>query len=135
MSNGAGVVLDASAVLALLQDEPGAKRIAEVLDTDPGGRLVMSVVNLAEVYWKVRCKGGSVAAVAQALQRLRIELFHATEEDARSSATIVATAESKGISLGDRCCLALGARLGFPVLTTDQRWARLKVPMLVILAR
>lgn len=58
-----------------------------------------------------------------------------SEEDARTSAEIVRPADSKGISLGDRCCLALGAQLGLPVLTTDQRWAKLRVPTMIILAR
>jgi PIN domain nuclease of toxin-antitoxin system len=60
MPRASSVVLDASAMLALLNQEPGAATVLGVLD-----RAVISAVNLAEVYTRL-IDGGMDAPAAVA---------------------------------------------------------------------
>lgn len=114
------VVLDASALIALLRREPGADRVGAVLD-----RAWISTVNLAEVVAKGVERGTSLADVTAALAELPIRVEPFTADDAYRSGSLRAATRSAGLSLGDRCCLALGLRTGFPVLTAEQTWGTL----------
>ena len=117
------VVLDASAILALLQLEPGAEKLTdEILDD-----AVASTVNLAEVQTKL-VKGGlspdeawehTLSAVTAA------EPY--TGEQAMIAGSLITKTEKYGLSLGDRSCLALAIALKAPVYTTEQIWKNLKV--------
>lgn len=126
----ADVVLDASAVLAVLNSEPGGDEVWKHL---PGARL--SAVNAAEVAAKL-VDGGSVAEEAgQMLERLgaRVEPFG--NADIVPSARIRAASRSAGLSLGDRACLALASRLGMMALTADRAWGDLETGVEVKLIR
>lgn len=125
-------MLDASAVIAWLKNEPGAERVAEVLGS---GEAVISDVNLAEVLARFRDLGAEPAAVARDLEieGLRSEAF--VTGDAVVSAELRAATRPLGLSLGDRACLALAARLGAPVLTADRVWAGLDLGIRVELLR
>lgn len=123
-------VLDASAILALLQNERGAERLTdEVLD---GARA--STVNLAEVQSKLVKRGlhpdeaweHACSAVAAA------EPF--TSQQAKIAGTLVQQTAKYGLSLGGRSCLALAIALKAEVYTTEQLWKNLKlgVPIHVI---
>ena len=124
------VVFDASAMLALLQHEPGAEK----LTGDVLVRSVVSTVNLAEVQSKLVKNGGAPdVAWADALDAVNsVELF--TPEQARIAGDLIATMEKYGLSLGDRSCLALAIYLGAEVYTTEQSWRNLNlgVPIHVI---
>lgn len=117
------VVLDASAILALLQNERGAERLTDALLEDS----VASVVNLAEVQSKLAIKGlapdeaweHAASAVAS------IEAF--TEEQAKIAGGLVEKTKSYGLSLGDRCCLALAMVRKADVYTTERIWKNLKL--------
>ena len=104
-------VLDASALLALVQDEPGADRVQDALARGAA----MSAVNWAETLSRLAEFGVTPESVGA---RLRQPTRHLK------------------LSLGDRACLALGRTLGLPVLTTDRAWrgvgTRLKVGVAVI---
>jgi PIN domain nuclease of toxin-antitoxin system len=124
------VVLDASALLALLQHERGAEKLTdEILEN-----AVVSTVNLAEVQTKLVKKGqppdeaweDAFSPVAAA------EPF--TSEQARIAGDLIAKMEKHGLSLGDRSCLALAIALQAPVYTAEQAWRDLKlgVPIHVI---
>jgi ribonuclease VapC len=115
-------VLDASALLAFLRREPGGDRVGTLLD-----RSVMSAVNLSEVASKALDHGGTPDAVAHALARLPVRLVPFTPEDALLAASLRPATRHKGLSLGDRCCLALGVKSGLPVLTTEGQWRDLDV--------
>ena len=124
-------VLDASAVLALVQDEPGADAVEQEL---AGGRL--SAVNLAEVVGKVL----DVALDPRRLRPLlvaagvRVEPFGS--EDAELAGALRALPGGRRLSLGDRCCLALALRVEpGEVLTADRAWADLDLPLRVRLLR
>ncbi len=114
-------VLDASVVLAYLQRERGYERVRSALDAGAA----ISAVNIAEVYAKVVARGLSVDQIAVRLAAIGLEVVAFDEAHARESAALYSKARSLGLSLGDRACLALGHRLGLPVLTADQAWKRM----------
>jgi len=117
------VVLDASAILAIVFDEPGKERLtAEIL-----GASVVSTVNLAEVQTKLIKKGfESEEAWWDAVHLVdAVEPF--TPDHARIAGDLIGTTERYGLSLGDRSCLALAIALQAPVYTTEQLWKNLKV--------
>jgi ribonuclease VapC len=116
------VVIDASALLALLNAEPGADIVAEAL---PGG--VISAVNLSEVVAKLCDAGMPENAIHQALQPLGIEIVPFDEEQSSQTGLLRTSTQDMGISLGDRACLSLAKMLGVEVLTADRAWAGLSV--------
>jgi ribonuclease VapC len=117
------VVLDASVVLALLNEEPGADALTAALLSDAS----CSTVNLAEVHSKLVSAGGrSDEAWEDAISAIRdVEPF--TEEHAKIAGGLVAQTRARGLSLGDRACLALGIALKAPVYTADKSWRNLKL--------
>jgi ribonuclease VapC len=124
------VVLDASAILALLNDEPGAEKITPELLS----RATASAVNLAEVQTILVREGGDPdESWAVAVDPLPdIEPFSA--EQARIAGSLIQKTSSLGLSLGDRACLALAIALEAPVYTTDRLWKKLKlgIPIYVL---
>jgi ribonuclease VapC len=117
------VVLDASAVLALLNDEPGADRLTSELLSDA----VCSTVNLAEVHTKLVSAGGDPdEAWEDAMSPIRDAVPFA-EEHARLTGSLVPQTRALGLSLGDRACLALGIAMKAPVYTADRSWKNLKL--------
>jgi ribonuclease VapC len=115
-------VIDASALLALLNDEPGADVVAEAL---PKG--VISAVNLSEVVAKLCDAGMPEKAIHQALQPLGIEIVPFDEEQAYQAGLLRSSTQDFGISLGDRACLSLAKKLGIEALTADRAWAELSI--------
>ncbi len=115
-------VLDASAVLVLLLDEPGAEAVAQVV-TDA----VLSAVNLAEVLTTLTDRGADVSWLADHLVAAGVLVEPMTETDAAEVAALRGIDSSRLLSLGDRCCLALGRRLSAPVLTADRAWSGMDV--------
>lgn len=114
----ADVVLDASAVLALLEDERGADKVWAHL---PGARL--SAVNAAEVIAKLVDGGSEPAEAGELLARLGAEIVPFEAGDVALSAG--ARRGGRALPLGARACLALAERLGLPALTADRSWAEL----------
>jgi PIN domain nuclease of toxin-antitoxin system len=116
-------VLDASAVLALLNLETGADKLTLELLSDT----TCSTVNLAEVQSKLVSLGGAPdEAWEDTLSSIR-EAVPFTEEQARITGSLVAQTRALGLSLGDRACLALGLTLKAPVYTADKSWKDLKL--------
>ena len=108
------VVLDASALIAYLRNEPGGAEIATTLPNS-----VISVVNLTEVVTRMIDTGLSFGQAKEIV----------TE-------TSVATMLLAGIlSLGDRACLGLARLLGIPALTADRRWSGLDIGVEIRLIR
>lgn len=115
-------VIDASALLALLNDEPGADVVAEALP-----QVVISAVNLSEVVAKLCDAGMPEKAIHQALQPLGIEIVPFDEEQAYQAGLLRTPTQDFGISLGDRACLSLAKKLGIDALTADRAWAELSI--------
>jgi ribonuclease VapC len=117
------IVLDASAVLAVLNNEPGADTLTPELLSDA----TCSTVNLAEVQTKLVSIGGAPdEAWEDTLSTVR-EATPFTEEHARFAGSLIAQTRALGLSLGDRACLALGLALKAPVYTADKSWKKLKL--------
>jgi ribonuclease VapC len=114
-------LLDASAVLALLQDEAGANTVAQAVRS---GAAVVSV-NLSEVASKL-CDGGLPDDdIGQVLNGLKIEVLGFDADDARIAGLLRRVTRARGLSLGDRACLAVGVRRGLTILTADVSWVGL----------
>jgi PIN domain nuclease of toxin-antitoxin system len=122
-------VLDASAVLALLQDEPGSDRVLESLP----GALICSV-NLSEVVAKLTELGMPETDIRVALS-LGLEVVAFDEALAYSAGALRPVTRSAGLSLGDRACLALARSRSLPALTTDRAWRDLDIDVTVEVIR
>jgi PIN domain nuclease of toxin-antitoxin system len=119
-------VLDASAVLALLQQEPGDAVVAPLL-----GRAAWSAVNLCEVAGKLADRGMPALEVQEALDALSLEV-HDVDYDLGLAAAELRRVVPRGLSLGDRTCLALARRLQLPAVTADAEWGHLELDDLVV---
>jgi PIN domain nuclease of toxin-antitoxin system len=108
------IVLDASALLCLLNDEPGADQVAEVLT-----RSLIGATNLAEVASKLRERGLSLDEVREALGGLHLDVRPLTSTQAMLIGDLRPATRSLGLSLGDRACLALAIKLNADIYTTD----------------
>ncbi|MCC6744180.1 MAG: type II toxin-antitoxin system VapC family toxin [Acidobacteria bacterium] len=116
------MVLDASAVLALLNREPGGERVEHYLAEG-----VMSAVNAAEVLSKLVDAGLTLGEAREGLALLGFRILGFELRDAEAVAALRTRTKSKGLSLGDRACLALGLRLEAVVVTAERSWAGLKI--------
>ena len=116
------VVLDASAILALLAGEPGADAVAACIPA-----AAVSTVNVAEIGTKFADRGMAEKDVRNAIATLGLEVAMFDEEAAYATAMLRGPTRRLGLSLGDRACLALGAARGLHILTADRNWAGLKV--------
>jgi len=114
MSN---VVLDASAVLALLKGERGATKVVGVL-----ADASMCAVNHAEVVSHYVHLGASLDDIRVMLGALPCRVVAADAELAWDAGELRRVTATAGLSLGDRFCLALARRSGVPVYTADKAW-------------
>jgi ribonuclease VapC len=120
------VVLDASALLAYLREEPGAPVVAEWL----GRTAAISAVNWAETLAKLYDLGQDADSVARELVAggiigSALLIWPLDEDLARDVARLRRRTRALGLSIGDRACLALGIALQLPVLTADRLWRSL----------
>lgn len=113
-------VLDASALLALLLDEPGASSVKAALDD-----AWISAVNLAEVAGQYARRAAPETEIRTMLYLFSIRMVPFDETLAFDAGSLVPTTRSAGLSLGDRACLALARRLGARALTGDRGWLRI----------
>lgn len=112
------VVLDTSAVLALLWAEPGADRVYDVLSGS-----TMSAVNLAELVAKLIDRGADDADAVGLVAGLGIETVGFDAEQAVGAGLLRRTTKVHGLSIGDRACLGLARRSGARAMTADRVWA------------
>jgi PIN domain nuclease of toxin-antitoxin system len=122
--------MDASAILALFNDEPGEDVVRRALSGS-----VISSVNLAEVGSRLTDLGAEQHQIRAFVADTPLEIAPFDAELAFASAALRTQTKPHGLSLGDRACLALAQRRGMPVLTADSAWTRLRVGVEIELIR
>ena len=120
-------VLDASAVLALIRDEPGGDKVAQRI-----GRAAISTVNLQEVAKELMTSGLDEPTARELVGELRLAVEPHTADDAYAAAALHDATKEYGRGLGDRTCMALAMRLELPALTTDREWKKIKMKGLAL---
>jgi ribonuclease VapC len=113
------IVLDTSAVLALLFGEPGADKAAA-----RGRDGIMSTVSYSEAVAKSLDRKVPMETVAQALAGLKLTLVPFDEEHALTAAALRPSTRHLNFSFADRACLATATIHKLPVLTADRDWLK-----------
>ncbi len=111
------VVLDSSTFLAYVNKKPGGAAVGALLV----GALVCSV-NACEIATKLFESGKTVTEVRYILENAGFKIVDFDLDLAVEAGGMVTLTKSRGLSLGDRACLALAAREGLPALTSDRAW-------------
>lgn len=119
------VILDSSALLALINEEKGADIVETLI-----GRIVMSSVNVAEVASKIY---DTLELFDEEKAKISIEPFVNTIVDFDKSISFISAAiraqtHNKSLSLGDRACIATGICLNMDIYTADKAWTELNIP-------
>jgi ribonuclease VapC len=118
------VVLDSSAILAVIFQEPGAEKVSDLLD---GG--LLSSVNLAEAHTVLSLRGIPPDLIRGRLEEMGCEVCLFGEEQAHLAGALVAYTHPYGLSLGDRACLALALERKAAVYTADRTWKNLNLDL------
>ncbi|MDR4651988.1 MAG: type II toxin-antitoxin system VapC family toxin [Nitrosomonas sp.] len=118
-------ILDASALLSFLQNEPGNNQVEAVLP-----EAVICSVNWSEVVQKTIAAGVDINGM-RGPGSAGIENTALSMEEAELAAQLWQQTRQAGLSLGDRACLSVGLRMNASVLTADQIWATLNLPVVV----
>jgi PIN domain nuclease of toxin-antitoxin system len=125
-----GYVYDSSALLAIILGEPGA----DIANANIANAMVSSV-NLAEVFSRAEDKGIPVSKTERFLIGKEVQFVDFDADLARIVGTMRAKTRSRGLSIGDRACIALASRERATVVTADRIWAGLDLPCKVELIR
>ena len=126
------VVLDASALLAALQNEQGGDVVNELV-LNPENKVVMSALNWSEVFDRLLRSGISEEIVAEMLDALELEIMDFNQEQARMAASCRMLAPA--LSLADRACLVLAKTRRIEAWTMDKVWQRLNIGVRVKVLR
>jgi PIN domain nuclease of toxin-antitoxin system len=126
----AEAVLDASAILALLRAEPGSEQVTEVI-----ADALVSVINEAEVIGKLIWRGQTPAQARTVVRGLPYRLVDLDRDLCRRAGSWWAVTKPQGLSLADRCCLALAERENLPAITADRIWSKITLDVEVRLIR
>lgn len=121
-------VLDASALMALINNEPGSALVQVHL-----AKACMSTINFTEVLSKMVEQGAPAIDAKRVLDNFNIELIAFDQSQIFGVSQLRLNTKQYGLSLGDRVCLNLGKTLGLPILTSDQIWAKMNDPDIKIL--
>lgn len=116
------IVLDASALLALIQEEQGAEVIKPLLKFS-----IMSTVNIAECLTALQRTGVSPQEALILITDIITTIVPFDIEQAGYVAELQSKVQHKGLSLGDRACIVLGIKLQVPIYTADRVWAELQL--------
>ena len=123
-------VLDASAVLALINEEPGAETVDALLDD-----AIISAVNWSEVIAVLVDAGIAVETAGARITALGLGVVAFDQQQALSAGALRAVTRRAALSFGDRACLGLAEARHAPAVTADRRWATLELNVEVQLIR
>jgi PIN domain nuclease of toxin-antitoxin system len=123
-------VLDASAILAAANNEPGADFVVA-----HSSEAIVSTVNLAEAHSKLILLGLPESDAWEIALSFCSEVISFDAAQSRIAGALISSTRSLGLSLGDRACLALGMLLRAPVYTTDRSWKKLNLQVEIRLLR
>lgn len=126
-------MLDASALLAILNQEPGSEIFTEQFELLESAR--MSAVNVAEAYGKLVAVGIDPEDAWEAVTAPVSEIVDFDKDQAKMAGSLLPQTRSLGLSLGDRACLALAIALGAPVYTADRAWKNLRLRISIHIIR
>jgi len=118
----ARVVLDSSALLALLQEKKGSELIQPLLEN-----ATMSSINVAEVLTALTRIHILPQEALLFISHMIKEIIPFDVEQTALVADLYAQGKEKGLSLGDRACIALGIKLKAPIYTADKIWGHLSI--------
>lgn len=124
------VVLDASALLTFLHEEPGGEAVSRALH----GACV-SAVNWSEVLQKSLHRNVEIEGMQRELIEVGVSFEPFTAEQAETAARLWSRTRNQGLSLADRACLALAIDKALPVLTADRAWGGLDLGIAVQVVR
>ena len=116
-------VLDASALLAYLFREPGAEFVGEVLP-----HALISAVNWTEILQRLCLLEVDTLGIQEDLTALGLEFVPYSTHDAAGAAKLYLATRARGLSLGDRACLAVARNRDMTALTADRAWLELSLP-------
>lgn len=127
MTSDRVAVLDTSAVLAIFNQEPGAETIVRIVRQS-----AISTVNLAEIATKLNQWAVPPEQIMRWVDGLEVEIVAFTEDQAIAVGSLRNLTHERGLSLGDRACLALAQRLGIPAYTSDRKWSEIEIGINVV---
>ena len=120
----AEAVLDASAILAVLQSEPGAEQVVPLV-----AAALVSVINEAEVIGRLIGRGRNPDEALNIVKALPYQLVDLDRDLCRRAGVWWGLTKAQGLSLADRCCLALAERESLPAVTADTSWGKIALPV------
>jgi PIN domain nuclease of toxin-antitoxin system len=123
-------LLDASAVLAAILDEPGGDAAHDAMADG-----ALSVVNQCEVLSRLTQGGIPIETALGLIQSFELRLLPLHPKYAVEAARLRPETKAYGLSLGDRVCLAHALLDGFPIVTADRNWAKLDLGLDIRLIR
>lgn len=121
------VILDSSALLALIKKESGTEIVEKLV-----GKIIMSSVNISEVATILLDSDMTIEECEECINPFVETVVLFDKKLALSSSILRKLTKHVGLSLGDRACLATAIQLGLPVYTADKVWAKLDIPNLKI---
>ena len=127
------IVLDTSALLAILNEETGAEIFTQQFELLANA--TMSAVNISEAYGKLVGRGIRAEDAWEAVIAPIPEIVDFDTEQAKIAGWLQPQTRSLGLSLGDRACLALGIALKAPVYTADRAWKKLRLEVSIQVIR
>lgn len=116
------IVLDTSAILAVLLKEPGGAGVIRMLPNS-----MLSAVNHAEVGANLSKRGFAREDIQRRLAGLVSVIVAFDSEQSLETIRVYRLTQGTGLSLADRACLALARLRKTPVLTTDKKWSELRL--------
>ena len=117
------ILLDTSAIIALLKKEKGHEKVSDILATS-----AISTVNFAELVSVLARDGVSSDDIDSMIDNIIPDIIPFTHEISITTGKLLTTTKPFGLSLGDRACLATAIHSNIDVYTTDKAWANLNIP-------